>query len=85
MINKIVPGELTPSLSLNTIVDNQWSLEDNLNKTKTMIVFYRGLHCPICSDFLKTIDNQLSDYKKSPNEPFSLAEICNLPLMIPLT
>ena len=73
MINKIVPGELAPSLSLNTIVDNQWSLEDNLNKTKTMIVFYRGLHCPICSDFLKTIDNQLSDYKKSNTEVIAVS------------
>lgn len=65
MSNKIVPGQATPSLSLNTIEDNQWSLEGNLNKTKTMIIFYRGLHCPICCDFLKVIDNQLSDYKKS--------------------
>ena len=32
MTNKIVPGQVTPSLSLNTIKDNQWSLEGNLNK-----------------------------------------------------
>ena len=40
MTNKIDPGQVTPSLSLNTIDDNQWSLEDNLNKTKIMIIFY---------------------------------------------
>ena len=73
MTNKIVPGQVTPSLSLNTIKDNQWSLEGNLNKTKTMIIFYRGLHCPICCDFLKVIYNQLSDYKKSNTEVIAVS------------
>ena len=27
--------------------------------------FCRGLHCPVCSEFLKLLDAQLEDYKKS--------------------
>jgi peroxiredoxin len=73
MTNNIVPGEKTPSLVLNTLYNDIWSLEANLNKTKTMIVFYRGLHCPICSNFLKEIDNQLIEYKKSNTEVIAVS------------
>ena len=38
-----------------------------------MIVFYRGLHCPVCSDFLKQIDNQLKEYKKSNTEVIAIS------------
>jgi peroxiredoxin len=65
MTNQIIPGEKTPSLVLNTLDNQEWSLEKNLNNNMTMIVFYRGLHCPICSDFLKLIESQLEDYKKA--------------------
>jgi peroxiredoxin len=65
MTNQMMPGEKTPSLILNTLDNQEWSLEKNLNNNMTMIVFYRGLHCPICSDFLKLIEYQLEDYKKA--------------------
>ena len=65
MTNQMMPGEKTPSLILNTLENQEWSLEKNLNNNMTMIVFYRGLHCPICSDFLKLIESQLEDYKKA--------------------
>lgn len=65
MNNQILPGKKTPSLILNTLDNEEWSLEKKLNNNMTMIVFYRGLHCPICSDFLKLIESQLEDYKKA--------------------
>ena len=66
MTNQMMPGKKTPSLILNTLENQEWSLEKNLNNhNMTMIVFYRGLHCPICSDFLKLIESQLEDYKKA--------------------
>ena len=65
MTKKLIPGEKTPSLVLETLSNNLWSLDDNINKTKSLIVFYRGLHCPVCSEFLKLLDIQLEDYKKS--------------------
>ena len=65
MNNQIIPGRKTPSLTINTLNNNEWSLENNLNDKMTMIVFYRGLHCPICSDFLKLIESQLEDYEEA--------------------
>ena len=68
MIKNLIPGGKTPSLSLETLNNNLWSISDNINKSKSMVVFYRGLHCPVCSEFLKLLDTQLQDYKKSNTE-----------------
>ena len=65
MNNQIMPGKKTPSLTISTLNNNEWSLEKNLNDKMTMIVFYRGLHCPICSDFLKLIETQLEEYEEA--------------------
>ena len=73
MINNIIPGQKTPSLILDTIDNKEWSLESNFNRTKSLIIFYRGLHCPVCSDFLKLIDTQILDYKKSNTEVIAVS------------
>jgi peroxiredoxin len=94
MTNQIIPGEKTPSLILNTLDNEEWSLEKKLNNNMTMIVFYRGLHCPICSDFLKLIESQLEDYKKantnviavsmdSKEKALKTKEICRMLCYIP--
>ena len=73
MSNNIIPGKKAPSLNIETISGNTWSLDNHLNKSKCMIVFYRGLHCPVCSVFLKQIDSQLLEYKKSNTEVIAVS------------
>ena len=73
MNNNIIPGKKAPSLNIETIIGNTWSLDNHLNKSKCMIVFYRGLHCPVCSVFLKQIESQLLEYKKSNTEVIAVS------------
>ena len=73
MSNNIIPGVKAPSLNIETISGNTWSLDNHLNKSKCMIVFYRGLHCPVCSVFLKQIESQLLEYKKSNTEVIAVS------------
>lgn len=73
MSNNIIPGKKAPSLNIETISGNTWSLDKHLNKSKCMIVFYRGLHCPVCSVFLKQIESQLLEYKKSNTEVIAVS------------
>lgn len=73
MSNNIIPGKKAPSLNIETISGNTWSLDKQLNKSKCMIVFYRGLHCPVCSVFLKQIESQLLEYKKSNTEVIAVS------------
>ena len=64
MTNNIVPGKKTPDLVLNTLDNDKWSLEANLNKTKTMVVFYRGLHCPLCLLQIKELGRLQKEYQE---------------------
>ena len=73
MSSNIIPGKKAPSLNIETISGNIWSLDNHLNKSKCMVVFYRGLHCPVCSFFLKQIDSQLLEYKKSNTEVIAVS------------
>lgn len=58
------PREKTPSLEISLINDTNWSLEKQEADSYTLIVFYRGLHCPVCKNQLEQIKNNLEDLTK---------------------
>ena len=62
MTNVIKPGEKAPNLSFKTLNGSTWSLQYNLLNEMNIIIFYRGLHCPVCKEYLVSIQNQLDDY-----------------------
>lgn len=38
-----------------------------------MIVFYRGLHCPICSNYLRDLDRKIADFKETGVEVIAIS------------
>ena len=60
----IKPKQKTPSLSFKLLDGTTWKLADQSPENFTMIVFYRGLHCPICSNYLKDLDNKLGQFNQ---------------------
>ena len=50
-----MPGQPAPDLSVPLIIGGQWTLAEQSPDTFTMIVVYRGLHCPMCEKYLKQI------------------------------
>ena len=63
MKNRPMPQEMVPELNVNLISGEEWDLKDQNPDLFTMIVFYRGLHCPVCEKYLKILDGLLEDYK----------------------
>lgn len=57
-----LPGSAAPALDLDLIIDAKWRLADQSPDAFTMIVFYRGLHCPICGVFLKGLREIYDDF-----------------------
>ncbi len=51
-ITPLMPRQPVPSLDVPTVGGGTWSLSGQTPEKFTMIVFYRGLHCPICSLYL---------------------------------
>jgi len=56
-----MPGAAAPALTLDTLT-GPWSLADRRPETFTMIVVYRGLHCPVCKGFLAEVNRLVPDF-----------------------
>ena len=51
-----LPDTQAPALSFPLLSGGTWTLADQTPENFTIIVFYRGKHCPICKTYLKEID-----------------------------
>ncbi|BFM50769.1 peroxiredoxin-like family protein [Marinomonas sp. THO17] len=56
------PRQATPELSVNTL-QGKWRLAEQTPECFTMIVVYRGLHCPICKNYLRELSRLLEDFE----------------------
>ena len=55
------PRQAMPVLQVHTLQDN-WSLAEQTPAQFTMIVVYRGLHCPICRSYLTELNRLAEDF-----------------------
>lgn len=58
----IKPTTKVPELSIDLINDTKWELKKQSPDKFTMIVFYRGLHCPVCKKYLEELKTKLKDF-----------------------
>lgn len=58
---KLMPNSKAPKLEVPTLKGTTWSLDQQQPQNFTMIVFYRGLHCPLCKAYLSTLKEALPD------------------------
>ncbi|MFS4446500.1 peroxiredoxin-like family protein [Maribacter sp. 2307UL18-2] len=60
----IKPKTEVPDITLPLINDTQWTLSEQRSSSFTMLVFYRGLHCPVCRKYLQELTKKLSDFSE---------------------
>ena len=58
----IKPRTPAPELTVDTATGNSWSLQDQHPDTFTLIVFYRGYHCPVCKKQLSQLNGLMSKF-----------------------
>lgn len=61
IVNVLKPRQAVPSLEVSTL-KGPWSLALQQPQNFTMLVFYRGLHCPICSKYIQELDRMVADF-----------------------
>ncbi|MCP4997339.1 MAG: AhpC/TSA family protein [Hyphomicrobiales bacterium] len=54
----MVPRQKTPELSVPTLSGSDFNLSEEQSERGVVICFYRGLHCPICANYLKELEKQ---------------------------
>ena len=58
----ILPKTKVPSLEVSLINDTNWKLSEQKPENFTLIIFYRGLHCPVCKAQLEDLASQLDKF-----------------------
>lgn len=63
-MTQLIPRQKVPDLRVDTIGGMPWTLADQKPENFTLIVFYRGLHCPICKTYLTDLKNKLGKFNE---------------------
>lgn len=56
------PRQPVPALTVPTVGGGTWSLADSKPQHFNLIVFYRGLHCPICTKYLLELERLAPEF-----------------------
>jgi len=60
----LIPREPVPSLELPTLDHGNFSLSNDQPKNFSLVVIFRGLHCPLCVKYLKELGALLPQLKE---------------------
>lgn len=61
-ITPLMPRQPVPALDVETVGGGRWRLADQTPQNFTMVVVYRGLHCPICKGYLGDLNSKAADF-----------------------
>ena len=59
---KLATRQPVPNLSASTLDGPTWTLDQQTDETFTMVVFYRGLHCPKCKLSLTELNRKAGEF-----------------------
>lgn len=60
---RLIPGEVAPELVVETLGGDRWNLAEQTPQHFTLVVFYRGLHCPLCAEYLQELEQKLDQFR----------------------
>ncbi len=59
----LVPGQPVPPLSVELVGGGRLALGDEPPAQFDLLVFYRGLHCPICAKYLLELERLATEFR----------------------
>ncbi|MFY0597808.1 MAG: AhpC/TSA family protein [Cognatishimia sp.] len=60
----LMPRKKTPDLSVQLVTGDKFTLSEETNERGTVVCFYRGLHCPICANYLKELERLTPEFNE---------------------
>lgn len=58
----LIPRQSAPALAIDTLEHGIFDLAQAAPQRFTLVCFYRGLHCPICANYLKELEKQTAAF-----------------------
>jgi len=65
MSQKLMPDTQAPSLKLPLVGGGTYDVAAEKPGTFTMVLFYRGYHCPVCKGYLGGLVSKLEEFEKA--------------------
>lgn len=59
----ITPKQQAPELEISLVNGGTWKLSSQKPENFTMLVFYRGLHCPVCKSYTEELQTLKEKYE----------------------
>ena len=72
-MSRCKPRSKAPDLEVETVSGNAWTLSRQSPSLFTMVVFYRGWHCPICKTYLQQLEKYLEQFRKRGVEAIAIS------------
>lgn len=60
----VTPAQPAPDLEVPLVGGETWRLADQRPDAFTMVVFYRGLHCPRCRSYLSELQERHHEFRR---------------------
>ena len=61
-MSRILPRQPAADLAVPTLSGTMWSLAEAKPQRFSLIVFYRGLHCPVCKTYIAELDKLHAEF-----------------------
>lgn len=58
----LIPGNPVPDLKIETVSHGTFDLDADKGEKGTLVIQYRGLHCPICIEQMADVEAALDDF-----------------------
>lgn len=59
---KLLTNTPAPTLKVSTLNGQIWQLAEQNSPNHTLVLFYRGWHCPLCKEQLTGLDRKLEEF-----------------------
>lgn len=67
-MSRVLPRQIVPDLAVPTLSGTRWSVADAKPQRFSLIVFYRGLHCPICTTYIAELNKSDPEFNVTQSE-----------------
>lgn len=72
-MSKPATGQPAPALDIATVRHGDWSLGHHSPERFSLVVFYRGHHCPLCKSSLTALEQQMPAFRERGTEPIAVS------------
>jgi len=69
----LIPRQTVPVLSVSTLDHGAFDLSTATPARGTIVCFYRGLHCPICANYLTDLEKQSAAFAERGYETIAIS------------